>query len=425
MSTEQTAAKNALEGFATHLETFWTDAPFHQSIGGWNMVPIGTKDMAARVRLASKRISAVEFDDVQPELKLKLKEIPDKIAWFQNNAIPQLPSSNAQVVLVNFDYLMTDIELFLPVDRMPSWDEVSESNLIPKNMARRLRNLESAIARLEPRSGVLEEQLQTIRDAHQAALDLPTDLQSLQEAREEIHNKAEDVLNLVSKISDTLEVVEENAEKVSEREDIAAKLISNIEAAYSAATTKGLAGAFTERARSLTQSTRYWVALLSTALVVGAVIGYIRLDSFQQIAEADGVNPQVLWINAGMSLLSIAAPVWFAWLATRQIGQRFRLAEDYAFKASVARAYEGYRKEAARLDPELESRLFASALDRLDEAPLRFLSTEEHGSPYESLFASTGFQKALEKIPSLRDTVAAALDRAGDSRSRSAGTDVP
>lgn len=156
MSTELTAAKNALEGFATYLETFWTDQPFHQAIGGWNMVPVSTKDMAARVRLASQRISAVKPDEIKTDLQLKLKEIPERIAWFQNNAIPQLPSGNAQVVLVNFDYLMTDIELFLPVDRIPSWDEVSDSNLIPKNMARRLRNLESAISRLEPRSGALE-----------------------------------------------------------------------------------------------------------------------------------------------------------------------------------------------------------------------------------------------------------------------------
>lgn len=254
---------------------------------------------------------------------------------------------------------------------------------------------------------------------------MPTDLQSLQEAREEIHSKADDVINLVSKISETVKIIEADAATVAEREESTSKLIDNIEAAYSAATTKGLAGAFTERARSLTQSTRYWVGLLSASLIAGAVIGYVRLDSFQKIAEADGVNPQVVWINAGMSLLSIAAPVWFSWLATRQIGQRFRLAEDYAFKASVARAYEGYRKEAARLNPELEARLFASALDRLDEPPLRFLSTEEHGSPYESLFASTGFQKALERLPSLRDTVSAALDRVTPSRNEAANRDLP
>ena len=30
---------------------------------------------------------------------------------------------------------------------------------------------------------------------------------------------------------------------------------------------------------------------------------------------------------------------------------------------------------------------------------------EEHSSPYESLLASAGFQKALEKIPDLRATL--------------------
>jgi hypothetical protein len=51
-----------------------------------------------------------------------------------------------------------------------------------------------------------------------------------------------------------------------------------------------------------------------------------------------------------LSLLSIGAPIWLAWQATKQIGQRFRLSEDYAFKASISRAYEGFRREAARID---------------------------------------------------------------------------
>jgi len=411
MSTEVTAAKNALEGFATHLETFWTDQPFHSAIGGWNMVPIRTTDMAARVRHLSERVGQIPYGDISESLKGRLRELPDSIAWFQSSAIPHLPSGNAPTVLANFDYLLTNVEFLIPNPSLPNWEDVERSDLIPKTLARRLRSLESAVSRLSPRAESLEGQVRAITDAHQAALDLPTDLQSLQEARDEISRKASDVLLLAEKIAATMDRVEADAKAVAEREVAAERLVANIEAAYSAATTKGLAGSFTERARSLTSSTRYWVALLAIALILGAVIGYVRLDAFQEVAKIKGIEPQTIWINAAMSFLAIAAPVWFAWLATRQIGQRFRLAEDYAFKASVARAYEGYRKEAARLDPILEARLFASALDRLDEPPLRFLSTEEHGSPYESLLASTGFQRALEKVPSLRDAVVAALDR--------------
>jgi hypothetical protein len=103
-----------------------------------------------------------------------------------------------------------------------------------------------------------------------------------------------------------------------------------------------------------------------------------------------------------LSALSVGAPLWFAWLATKQIGQRFKLAEDYAFKASVAKAYEGYRREAARIDIAFESRLFSSALARLEEAPLRLIGATEHGSPFHELISSDAFLKAMEAVPALK-----------------------
>lgn len=108
-------------------------------------------------------------------------------------------------------------------------------------------------------------------------------------------------------------------------------------------------------------------------------------------------------MQIALSLLSVGAPLWFAWLATKQIGQRFKLAEDYGFKASVAKAYEGYRKEAARIDEAFEARLFASALTRLEEAPLRLVGNTEHGSPWHELISSDAFQEALKFIPGFRD----------------------
>src|SRR5690606_11815180 len=99
------------------------------------------------------------------------------------------------------------------------------------------------------------------------------------------------------------------------------------------------------------------------------------------------------------------APLWFAWIATKQINQRFRLSEDYAYKASVAKAYEGYRREAAKIDTIFEARLFSSALERLEEAPLRLVEEEMHGSPWHELFTSKPFRDALETIPEFRDSI--------------------
>jgi hypothetical protein len=106
-----------------------------------------------------------------------------------------------------------------------------------------------------------------------------------------------------------------------------------------------------------------------------------------------------------LSLLSVGAPVWFAWLSTKQIGQRFRLAEDYAFKASISRAYEGFRREAARFDKDMEARLLGSALSRLDELPLRLVETDTHGSPWHELASSDLVKQALKVVPGFADQV--------------------
>lgn len=67
-----------------------------------------------------------------------------------------------------------------------------------------------------------------------------------------------------------------------------------------------------------------------------------------------------------------------------------------------AKAYEGYRKEAARLDEAFEARLFSSALSRLEEAPLRLVENTTHGSPWHELISSDAFRGAMESVPELR-----------------------
>jgi len=121
-----------------------------------------------------------------------------------------------------------------------------------------------------------------------------------------------------------------------------------------------------------------------------------------------------------LSVLSIGAPVWFAWLSTKQIGQRFRLAEDYAFKASISRAYEGFRREAARFDKDMEAKLLASALTRLDELPLRLVETDSYGSPWHELASSGSIKQAMQLIPDfaeqVKDLASKALDTVSSTK---------
>jgi hypothetical protein len=159
-----------------------------------------------------------------------------------------------------------------------------------------------------------------------------------------------------------------------------------------------LASAFDERAGDLKKSMRWWVCGLLFALAIGAWIGHERILILTTSLSAPNLNWGIIWIQIILSLTSVLAPLWFAWLATKQISQRFKLAEDYDFKASVAKAYEGYKKEAAKIDEDFEARLFNVALTRLEEAPLRLIDHKNHGSPTQELIESSGINKLGGRI---------------------------
>lgn len=136
------------------------------------------------------------------------------------------------------------------------------------------------------------------------------------------------------------------------------------------------------------------------------MFGTQRVHEIGELLKNPSMSNWALGINLFLAALSVGAPIWFGWMATKQINQRFRLSEDYAFKAAVSRAYEGYRKEAARIDKDMEARLLASALSRLDEQPLRFVETDNHGSPWHELASSDAVKAALSTIPGFADKTA-------------------
>ncbi|HWE98171.1 MAG TPA: hypothetical protein VG248_00060 [Caulobacteraceae bacterium] len=404
MSTEAETAANALDRFANVLASFWTEQPFNVALGNaWNVPALTRLDLVARAQSVAARIRETNESEIATPLRRALAELPQRIASFEATTLPQMPSGNIQICLANLELLYSTVEPLLPLPKT-DWQSVDDQKLLPTKLLRRLRSVESTIGSLEPRTDALSSALDEIEAAHTAALELPTDLSSLREAKDEVaasseavkaaHAKAEHAEKEASHILSELRSYREEVQKITER----------AESAFSAATTAGLGGAFAKRANDLNGSIWVWVALLLLSLGSGGVVGWFRLTALERLAVDPHARPEWVWLNAAMSIFSIAAPVWFAWLATRQIGQRFRLAEDYGFKASVARAYEGYRREAARIDEKLEARLFAAALERLEEQPLRFLTMDEHGSPYEALLASPGLQKALETIPTVRDS---------------------
>lgn len=339
-----------------------------------------------------------EIDDKDGALARYLRALE----FLSANTVPQIWGNANDAVpayIITINALKTALEPFLIKD------DSKELAIQLRNQRRRVRSLEVSLNELEPRTSPLKEMVSSIEQAHETAEQLPTDLESLREARETIdklvtESTADKAAALAAKTE--IEKLQEELNGVSEE---AQKVLKQCERAYSAATSVGLAAAFSKRSRNLSISMWVWVISLIGSLATGGYFGSIQLQKLLELMAQRDISNLSMSINFIMAILSIGAPVWFSWLATKQIGQRFKLSEDYAFKASVSSAYEGFRRETSRFDKEMEAKLLNSALTRLDELPLRLVEAENHGSPWHELASSNIVKQAMSKIPGFPDNV--------------------
>lgn len=170
------------------------------------------------------------------------------------------------------------------------------------------------------------------------------------------------------------------------------------EQGYRAITSQGLASAFASRSNRATWAMALWTLGLIVALVGGGIASSRRVD---QLLEALVTTPDQYSVVLRLAalLLTTGGTVWFAWLASLQIGYSFRLAEDYAHKASLSAAYEGYRQEAIRKDDGLDRRLLEIAIVRLDEIPLRVVDPHVPSSPLHALANTDAAKRTLGILP--------------------------
>lgn len=339
-----------------------------------------------------------EVDDKDGVLARYLRALE----FLSANTVPQIWGNANDAVpayIITINALKTALESFLIKD------DSKELAIQLRNQRRRVRSLEASLNELEPRTSPLKEMVSSIEQAHETAEQLPTDLESLREARETIGQLVTESTADKTAVSNTKTEIEKLQAELKDASKEAKDILEECKSTYAAATSVGLAAAFAERSDNLSKSIRFWVGGLILSLSAGGYFGSAQLQKLLELMAQKNISNLSMSINFIMAVLSIGAPVWFSWLATKQIGQRFKLSEDYAFKASVSRAYEGFRKETARFDKEMEAKLLSSALTRLDELPLRLVEAESHGSPWHELASSSIVKQAMSKIPSFPDKV--------------------
>jgi hypothetical protein len=362
-------------------------------IWGWNNPALTRNDIADVIRGPKDLIARMEFENVTEADLIKLKAYPQRIQWVLGNVLPNMPGGNAHQAYGVIHSLIDGLEVLLGRYACPDWDiaSIEEKNLLPAAQIKRLKNFDKAIERLGYEQSAFEKKINDIDTAHALAESLPADMQMLQDARAGYELATKDVDKSGEHISQLGNEAEVALARLNDIKSEAEAVLIRANEAYSAATTVGLGQAFSDRAKSLSSTTLTLGVFLLIALSIGAYITYNRVEFVHTLMLKEHVDYNVLWINVTFTALSVSAPVWLSWLLTRQIGQRFRLAEDYSYKATVAKAYEGYRAQASHIDPELSKRLFSIALDMLGEAPLRLVEKESPGSPAHEAAGPVGW----------------------------------
>lgn len=378
----------ALESLATQVHTnIGRDEPMNQ-IWGWNMPAITRDEFAAIFREPIQLIHSLENKTVTETDFNILSSYPPRIAYYVDQVLPHVAGGNAFHAYLTgvsmIDALKVLINEYTPSDS--DWKRIEDNKLVPASQLQRLRRLQASIDKATTDSGDIAAKIDEINAARATAEALPADLQALVEAQKAYAAAMKDVEGIKGKMSAALTKADTDQKAIDTLKQQAEQLVANTEAAQAAATTQGLGAAFDNKAKALGMSTMILGLILAATLGFAAWLSSGRIKAIQTLIEKPDVSLQLLWVHVLLTAISVAGPVWLAWILTKQIGQRFRLAEDYAFKASVAKAFEGYRREAVKVDPAFEKRLFSSILDRLDEAPLRHVETENHGSPWAELF---------------------------------------
>jgi len=339
---------NSLDNLAeTILTSSSSDVSFTEQFG-WNCPPLNRTDIAAFSSDISSKIKNINLDKIDDALIKRIQLIPEKIELFKTHTLPHFFNSNC--VNASTTYMSLIQWINISIEPIFSWQVLQDNKALPIQLTKKLRSIQVELENIVPEKLKIESKIKTIQEATEAAESLPTDLENLKEARKKVDAFSSDSAKLFGKIETYHKDVQELSKNILDKKNETDLLVEQCEEAYRITTTKGLAASFEQRANKLANTMWIWVIGLALTLVIGSLIGASRFEILTKELKDSNPNWGIIGIDIALSIIGLAAPIWFAWIATKQINQRFRLAEDYAFKSSVAKAYEGYRKEASRID---------------------------------------------------------------------------
>lgn len=152
-------------------------------------------------------------------------------------------------------------------------------------------------------------------------------------------------------------------------------LSTKIEGLLPGATSAGLAKSYHDQKKSYNKPNLFW-----SLVFIGTMVGMVWY-AIVTLKESDSVG------NAFMNILARAPffvpTIWLALFSSKQQSQNRRLEQEYAHKESLAKSYDGYKREIEKL-PESENKneimekLVASLIEASSFNPSSTLEKKSH-----------------------------------------------
>lgn len=211
-------------------------------------------------------------------------------------------------------------------------------------------------------------------------------LASANQDQTDLKKHADTLQSLIESSQATLDSItkqkSDSDEQIATGTELLAKANEQLTKALQDINRQGLAGAFDGQAKDVSGERTKWV------LAFGVAILWLIYVAYQIIDTASGNRSTPFDPMNILRGLPLAAPgIWLGWFSARQIGNLARVQQDYAYKASTAVAFEGYKKEVASAnDQALSKQLLETAVRNFGDNPVRLHErSSDHGHPLEAL----------------------------------------
>ncbi len=291
-----------------------SDEPFGNAHGNWSFPGLTRAELIEEAQSIIDLIEDQGGDDVGDH-DARLEDYTRRLLHLQQQTVAHLWSNAGQAVPA---FMLTLDGLRKALEPVLTRDGHAEAVVKLRKLTTQLRGMESRLNGLNPRTTALTTMVDRIEHAYNAADQLPTDLESLSEARQKIESLVQDATKDQVHLLGIREQADELDKKLIKSAEDARLVLERCETAYSAATSVGLAAAFSERSDALSKSIWFWVTGLVLALVAGSYFGSGQLHALSDLFKVPDASSSVIVLNLLLSLLSVGAPVWLrGWQRSR------------------------------------------------------------------------------------------------------------